>query len=111
MATERDDGNPFLLHGALPRFDRLEANLVNRRSSALLARSEAALARLEADLEPTWSSLVEPLERIGDRLGYAWGLVGHLMGVHNGDALPKAHAKVQGDVIGFGLRRARAAIC
>ncbi|MCA9501814.1 MAG: M3 family metallopeptidase [Myxococcales bacterium] len=107
MATERDDENPFLLHGALPRFDRLEASLVEPAIRALLAESEAALAGLEADLEPTWSGLVEPLEWIGDRLGYAWGLVGHLMGVRNSDALREAHAKVQGDVIAFGLRQAQ----
>ncbi len=51
--------------------------------------------------------LIEPLEVISERLGYAWGLVGHLMGVRNSDALRDAHAAVQTEVVTFGLRLAQ----
>jgi len=29
-------------------------------------------------VQPTWQGLVEPLERVVDRLGRAWGAVNHL---------------------------------
>ena len=32
----------------------------------------------DLQVEPTWAGLVEPLERIVDRLSRAWGTVGHL---------------------------------
>ena len=59
---------------------------------------------LEAGGELTWSSVVEPLERMGDHLERSWSGVRHLMGVRNSDALREAHGAVQGDVVAFGLR-------
>ncbi|MCR9097929.1 MAG: M3 family metallopeptidase [bacterium] len=91
----------------MPRFDEIEASHVVPGIRALIAELEDELTALEADLEPTWTGLVERLEAMSDRLGYGWGLVGHLMGVKNSDALREAHAEVQGEVIGFGLRLAQ----
>ena len=99
--------NPLHAAGALPRFDEIETSHVVPGIRALLETLEGELAALESDLEPTWSGLVERLEAMSDRLGYAWGLVGHLMGVKNSDALREAHAEVQGEVIAFGLRLAQ----
>ena len=99
--------NPLHAAGALPRFDEIETGHVVPGTRALLETLEEELAALESDLEPTWSGLVERLEAMSDRLGYAWGLVGHLMGVKNSDALREAHAEVQGEVIAFGLRLAQ----
>jgi oligopeptidase A len=48
--------------------------------------------------------VVEPLEHLNDRLGLAWGTVGHLMGVRNSDELRKAHEEVQPAVVTFSLR-------
>jgi oligopeptidase A len=41
---------------------------------------------------------------MGDRLGFSWGIVGHLMGVKNSDVLRKAYEEVQAEVVAFGLR-------
>ena len=71
---------------------------------ALLAELEAELAALEKSAAPSWSGVVEPLERIGDRLGDTWGVVGHLLGVRNSPALRTAHEAVQPEVVRFGLR-------
>jgi oligopeptidase A len=73
----------------------------------LLEQLEIELQAIEAGLEPTWSGLIEPLESMSERFGFAWGLVGHLMGVQNGDALRKAFSEIQPEVIAFGLRQAQ----
>lgn len=105
--SSSEGANPLHLAGALPRFDRVTPDHVVPGMRTLLSELEGELAKLEAALEPTWPGLVEPLERISDRLGFGWGLVGHLMGVRNDDALREAHAEVQGEVVAFGLRLAQ----
>ena len=99
--------NPLHLFGALPRFDLIEAGHVESGIRELIEKLSVELDALEANLEPTWAGLIEPLESMGERLGYAWGLVGHLMGVKNSDALRDAHAAVQGELVAFGLRQAQ----
>ena len=39
----------------------------------LLAELNAEIDQLEESVQPTFEGLVEPLERISDRLGRAWG--------------------------------------
>ena len=99
--------NPLHLHGVLPRFDLLEPSHVEPGIRSLLAELAIRLDELEAGLEPSWAGLIEPLEALGERLGYAWGLVGHLMGVKNSDAIRDAHAAMQPEVVRFGLRLAQ----
>lgn len=99
--------NPLHLFGALPRFDLIEPRHVESGIRALIETLSAELEELEANLEPTWAGLIEPLESMGERLGYAWGLVGHLMGVKNSEPLREAHAAVQGELVVFGLRQAQ----
>lgn len=99
--------HPLHRAGTLPRFDEIEASEVVPGIRSLLAELEAALAALESSVAPTWDGLVAPLEAIGDRLGFGWGVVGHLMGVRNSDALREAHAEVQPEVVAFGLRLAQ----
>ena len=44
----------------------------------LLDELNAELDELEKKVEPTWHGLVEPVERLTDRLSLAWGTVSHL---------------------------------
>ena len=99
--------NPLHQFGALPRFDLIEPGHVEPGIRDLIETLSTEFDHLEAKLEPTWSGLIEKLESMGERLGYAWGLVGHLMGVQNSDALRDAHAAVQGELVVFGLRQAQ----
>ncbi len=99
--------NPLLDHGSLPHFDRIVPAHVEPAMRELLEQLAAELAALESDAAPTWSALIEPLERIGDRLGYSWGIVSHLMGVQDSDALRAAHEAVQPDVVRFGMKLAQ----
>lgn len=99
--------NPLLLHDELPRFDLVNPNHVVPGIRELLAELGVLFDQLEANLEPSWAGLVENLEAISERFGFAWGLVGHLMGVQNSDALREAHSTVQPEVVAFGLRLAQ----
>lgn len=98
------DPNPLLQPSVLPRFDLLRPEHVVPAMQQLLPELEAELQQLEAQIQPTWQGLVEPLERLTDRLSVTWGVVGHLMGVQNSDALRQAHQAVQPDVVQFSMR-------
>ncbi len=102
-----EPANPLLRSGELPRFDRFETDQVVPGIRQLLGELSQALDALEASLLPSWDGLVLPLERMNERLAYAWGFVSHMLAVKNSDALREAHAAVQGEVIAFGLRQAQ----
>ena len=62
---------------------------------SLLEDLHRELDVLEASVEPTWPGLVEPLERIVDRISRAWGTVTHLKAVQDTEELRKAVEEVQ----------------
>lgn len=107
MLSEETQVNPLLRSGALPRFDLFTPDQVVPGIRQLLAELAGELERLEARIVSTWDDLVVPLERMGERLAFAWGFVGHMMAVRNGEALREAHAAVQPEVVAFGLRQAQ----
>ncbi|OAY75181.1 Organellar oligopeptidase A, chloroplastic/mitochondrial [Ananas comosus] len=77
-ADEGLDSNPLLRDFDFPPFDVVDAKHVRPGIRELLRRLEADLLELERTVEPTWPTLVEPLERIIDRLQVVWGIVNHL---------------------------------
>src|SRR5688500_6309108 len=93
------DDNPLLGHESVPRFDRILPAHVVPAVRVLVPRQLAALEHLEATLEPTWDGLVDPLSRLGEPLGYAWGLVHHLLAVRNSPELRAAQESVQAEVV------------
>jgi oligopeptidase A len=96
--------NPLLHTTGLPRFDAIAPEHVEPGITRLLAELDAALTELERNVQPSWSGLVAPLERLQDRLNLAWGTVNHLLGVRNSAALRAAHEAVQPAVVAFGIR-------
>ena len=56
---------------------------------------EGELEELEKGVEPSWGKLVEPLERITDRLEVIWGMVDHLKAVKDSADLRAAVEEVQ----------------
>ena len=60
---------------------------------------ESDLVELETTVEPTWPKLVEPLEKIIDRLSVVWGIVNHLNSVKDSPELRSAIEEVQVCVI------------
>jgi len=96
--------NPLLQVTSLPDFAAIHPEHIAPAIRQLLEETDAERQQLEADLEPTWAGLMEPLEQLENRLSLAWGAVGHLMGVKNSEALRQAHQEVQGEVIQFWMR-------
>ena len=50
---------------------------------------------MEKNVEPKWEKLVEPLEKIVDRLAVVWGMVNHLKAVKDCPELRSAIEEVQ----------------
>jgi oligopeptidase A len=74
--------NPLVDLAGLPRFGALRPDHVTPALDHLLAQARAAVERAEQpDTPPTWQDFVQRLENATERLGRAWGMVGHLNGV------------------------------
>jgi len=103
--AHESETNPLLKRGGLPAYDRIRPEHVVPAMRTILEEVGGDLERLEASVKPTWADVVEPLERMEDRLGSAWRTVGHLMGVRNSAELRAAYEEAQGDVVALGLRQ------
>jgi len=74
--------NPLLDFSDLPRFDAITPAHIGTAIGTLLEENRATVARLEAPQdEVSWDNFVEPLQDSTERLGRAWGVVGHLNAV------------------------------
>ena len=114
------DSNPLLKDFDFPPFDVVRAEDVvpgvrellgrlvrapysyfSRRSARRVMMSglnhlqEVELSELERSVRPTWPDLVEPLEKIVDRLQVVWGIVNHLKAVKDSPELRAAIEEVQ----------------
>ena len=107
MLSRSAEANPLRRCGELPRFDLFETDQVVPDIRELLAELTTELDLLETRVDASWDGLVLPLERMNERLAYAWGFVSHMLAVRNSDDLRTAHSQVQGEVIAFGLRQAQ----
>ncbi|CAH2043321.1 unnamed protein product [Thlaspi arvense] len=96
--------NPLLQDFDFPPFDSVDATHVRPGVRALLQHLESELERLEKSVEPSWPKLVEPLEKIVDRLGVVWGMINHLKSVKDTPELRAAIEDVQPEKVKFQLR-------
>src|ERR1043165_2340512 len=84
--------NPLLDFSGLPRFSDFKTDYVSPAVDTLLAENRALVARLAgSEVPPTWDDFVEPLEDAHERLGRAWGQVGHLNAVMNSPELREVY--------------------
>jgi len=93
--------NTLLIGKGLPPFESIKSEYVVPAITGLLIELEQELINLEATVKPTWNDLVEPLQKLEDRLTWSWGIVGHLMGVKNSPELRKAYNEIQPKVVEF----------
>ncbi|MGD1701726.1 M3 family metallopeptidase [Dapis sp. BLCC M229] len=91
----------LLIGKGLPPFESIKPEDVVPAMTELLTELEQELINLEATVKATWNDLVEPLQKLEDRLTWSWGIVGHLMGVKNSPELRKAYNEVQPKVVEF----------
>ncbi|KAJ7943796.1 Oligopeptidase A [Quillaja saponaria] len=101
---ENVEANPLLQDFEYPPFDVVEAKHVRPGIRSLLKKLEGDLTELERTVEPSWTKLVEPLEKIVDRLTVVWGIVNHLKSVKDNAELRSAIEDVQPEKVKFQLR-------
>ncbi len=84
--------NPLLEFTELPPFTEIRAEHIEPAVDALLAENRATLERvLSSTAPPTWSSVVQPVEDMDERLDRVWAPVGHLNAVRSDQAFRDAH--------------------
>ncbi|GLC35598.1 hypothetical protein PLESTB_000189600 [Pleodorina starrii] len=103
-AATSADSNPLLADVSLPKYDEIKPEHVVPGVRQLLSDLHSAIDQLEAHVTPSWSGLVEPLERIGDRHQRVWGIVSHLKGVKDSPELRAAVEEVQPENVKLSLR-------
>ncbi|CAN6983054.1 unnamed protein product [Brassica oleracea var. botrytis] len=96
--------NPLLQDFDFPPFDSVDAEHVRPGIRALLQHLEGELEQLENSVEPSWPKLVEPLEKLVDRLSVVWGVINHLKAVKDTPELRAAIEDVQPEKVKFQLR-------
>jgi oligopeptidase A len=94
--------NPLLDFSDLPRFEAIEPEHVTPAIELLLEQSRRVVADLEAPMQRvSWNNFVEPLEEITEKLGRAWGIVGHLNSVVDTPELRAAYNENQPKITEF----------
>ncbi|RQO95946.1 hypothetical protein POPTR_009G151300v4 [Populus trichocarpa] len=104
MAADYQYNNPLLEDFLFPPYDAIQPKHVSPAILSLLDQLESNLVELETRGEPTWPKLVEPLEKIKDRLSVVWGIVNHLNAVMDSPELRSAIEEVQPEKVKFQLR-------
>lgn len=86
------DTNPLIDQGHLLDFAAIKPEHVTPAIKQLLAAAQKTLDRVVAEQTPAdWDHVVEPLEESLEKLGRAWGAVGHLMSVNDNPTLRNAY--------------------
>jgi oligopeptidase A len=94
--------NPLLDFSGLPRFAAVKTDHVTPAVDQLLAENRALIERLtRADTPATWDEFVRPLEDANERLGRAWGVVGHLHAVLDSPELREAYKANQPKIVQY----------
>ncbi|RCS59468.1 M3 family metallopeptidase [Parvibium lacunae] len=96
MTTVTLPANPLLSfadlqHNPLPDFAAVHPDHIDPAIAALIARAQVAVDEVIAIQEPSWESVVIPLETATEALSRAWGMVGHLNSVMDSEALRAAY--------------------
>ncbi|MDM0044067.1 M3 family metallopeptidase [Variovorax dokdonensis] len=97
--------NPLLDFTDLPLFDQIRPEHVAPAIDQLLEQSEAALQKVTAPEFPAdWRAIAQQLDVAVERLGRAWGAVGHLNSVADTPALRAAYNEAMPRVTAFWTR-------
>jgi len=113
VSGDQTSFNPLLQPEGLPKFGKFSPENVIPAVEGLLEKLETDFKELEKRLKNpsdsecwtmgrnlySFETVVDELERIQDPLWYAWGIVGHLNGVKNSEALREAYLQMQPKVV------------
>lgn len=61
-----------------PLYDKITPENIVPSLKGLFQEVDIAVDALEVSAVPTWEGLVDPYERLGDRLNLAWGVLSNL---------------------------------
>ena len=94
--------NPLLDFSDLPRFDKIKPDHITPAIDLLIADCRDVVTELEAPMQTVnWDNFVEPLDSCTEKLGRAWGIVGHLNGVMDTPELRAAYNENQPKITEF----------
>ncbi|TWO67011.1 M3 family metallopeptidase [Caenimonas sedimenti] len=97
--------NPLLDFNDLPLFDAVRPEHVAPAMDELLAQADQALATVTAaDFPARWDAMAKTLDVATERLGRAWGVVGHLNSVADTPELRAAYNEALPRVTEFWTR-------
>jgi Zn-dependent oligopeptidase len=86
MSAAAVSANPLLIQDFTPQFRSIQPSHVKPSIDLVLSNLETDLANLETSLEANpnaqYSDVIEAVEKISSPLEYAWGTVGHLVGIY-----------------------------
>src|SRR3984957_19249610 len=83
--------NPLLELESLPAFGRIEAQHARPALEKVLAENRLRIQELTAQPNPTFASLVIPVEELSYRLSRVWSPIGHLNAVANSAQMREAY--------------------
>jgi len=83
--------NPLLADSTLPLFPDIRPEHIEPALAEVLGECRARLAEIARLAEPSFASVVLPLEELRHRLARTWSPIGHLNGVMNSEALRAAY--------------------
>jgi oligopeptidase A len=96
------DANPLLDFSGLPRFAAVKPEHIAPAIDQLLADNRALIDELTRPETPaTWAGFAQPLEDANERLGRAWGVVGHLHAVLDSPELREAYKENQPKIVQY----------
>ena len=75
----------------LPKFDEIKLAAVESQLEAMLNDNLTRIDGLVKNDEPTWDSLIQPLEDIDSKLDQFWGMLSHLNSVCNSDEIREVY--------------------
>ncbi|MQR00105.1 M3 family metallopeptidase [Glaciimonas soli] len=102
ISTATHAENPLLDFSDLAHFDTIKPEHVTPAIAFLLEQASIVVTQLEApQASLTWENFVEPLENVTEKLGRAWGIVGHLNAVVDTPELRAAYNENQPKLIEF----------
>ena len=101
--------NPLISLEMFPRYDLVSAEHVLPAMQELIKDAEGSLAKLEARLKESGyqmkcSEFLGEVEKLSDHVERSWGVVQHLKGVRDNDALRKAVEEAQPAVVQMNLK-------
>ena len=94
--------NPLLTFDKLPDFAAIRPEHIVPAVDFLLQKSRETVEAVSRQPEISWENFYLPLQDIGAKLDYAWGIADHLNSMASSDELRKAYESAEGKLSEYG---------